>query len=814
MRTDEQASTTNPEQSKSPDAPSLKDAYPAAPSILVTIFRDKWAKTAKEKSLTLEGLRDLIASTAAATKEDLPWLKLARFGTKRSKGDSLRNNDNVVEITGIEGDHDSGEMTFEEAVRRVRDNGLCAILYTSASHAPDRPRWRVLMIASKPLLPDKRHRLMARANGIFTGTLAAESFTLSQAYHYGRVDGNPHFKIEVIDGDFIDCRGDLDANLVGKGGNLFTAYGEQHLHEPARERLARMEFEDKHRPIHLEQLGASASLLNDGLPVSEVKQIVLNATKDAAERAKEKNWNWDEEDEKIEKMCTDWLRKHPELKPRTPDDWPEPVDLWGKFDPPELPSNLLPPVIEKFARIEGRMMGADPAGIAMAALCVCAAAIPDSIKIQPKRYVDFWTESARLWVAVVGDPSTMKTPIINLAAWPVKRIDAKLFQAFLREKEQYDALPAEERRQAPPPKQVRVRIEDITVEAAQEVLKDSPDGVLCLQDELSGWFGMMDKYSGNRGGMKDRSFYLQAWNGGQYVVNRVSRGAVMIPNLSMSVLGGIQPEPLRKLASESVDDGLLQRTCPVVLRAAVSGRDEPADPINAEYGNLIDALHCTKLPEVGSDGNFFLQSAVLRFDDGAQAIRADLEKKHLELQSFEAVSKKLSAHVGKYNGILARLCVIFHCIEHAGRPLPIEVTEDTARRAADFLHKFMLPHAVAFYAGVLGLSDDHEQLTAVAGYILAHKLEKFTRRDFQRSVTTMRGLGGKDIDKVLDQMDALGWLSRGVSRRPTDLPPWHVNPRCHELFRGRANQEVKRRAAAKKLLTTRVGKRHEENEAS
>ena len=50
------------------------------------------------------------------------------------------------------------------------------------------------------------------------------------------------------------------------------------------------------------------------------------------------------------------------------------------------------------------------------------------------------------------------------------------------------------------PVQKRLCLEDTTIEAAQEVLAGSPTGVLLHQDELSGWFGSMDKYSGgNRG---------------------------------------------------------------------------------------------------------------------------------------------------------------------------------------------------------------------------------------------------------------------------------------------------------------------------
>ena len=40
---------------------------------------------------------------------------------------------------------------------------------------------------------------------------------------------------------------------------------------------------------------------------------------------------------------------------------------------------LLPEVIEQFAILNGKQMGADPAGLAVAALVTCAAAIPDKV---------------------------------------------------------------------------------------------------------------------------------------------------------------------------------------------------------------------------------------------------------------------------------------------------------------------------------------------------------------------------------------------------------------------------------------------------
>jgi hypothetical protein len=54
----------------------------------------------------------------------------------------------------------------------------------------------------------------------------------------------------------------------------------------------------------------------------------------------------------------------------------------------------------------------------------------------------------------------------------------------------------------------------------------------------------------------------------------------------------------------------------------------------------------------------------MTFDDGAQKIRKELEKKHLGLVKLEGINRKLTSHLGKYNGIFARLCVVWHCVEH------------------------------------------------------------------------------------------------------------------------------------------------------
>ena len=481
---------------------------------------------------------------------------------------------------------------------------------------------------------------------------------------------------------------------------------------------------------------------------------------------------------------------------------PKPVDLWGKFTPPDLPRGLLPPLIEEFAFAMGEQMGADPAGIAMACLCVCGAAISDDIKLKVKRHAD-WTESARIWVSVVGAPSTKKTPILSAAARPLCAIDSRMLNDWLHAMKRFNALPPEDKKGKTPPLQKRLRIEDTTIEAAQVVLEGSTEGILCYQDELSGFFGSLEKYSSGRGASTDRAFWLKSYNGGEYALNRVGRGTALIENLSVSLLGGIQPEPIRKIASEAQDDGLLQRMLPVILKTAVMGKDVPMPDVGRRYTDLVEYLNRLKQPG-------WLNMGTLQFDDAAQAIRRRQEERHLSLTLAEIVSPKLASHIGKYDGIFARLCIIWHCVKHctvdpidnfeAGPPLAQQIDAGTAQEVAQFMEQFLLPHAVAFYFGTLGLSDNHDRLCAIANYILAHQLDKITNRDVQRGDRAMRGLEDKDIRPLLEQLEAMGWLGRVPNARPSMQPIWHVNPMVHTLFADRAKKEATRRKEARAAM--------------
>ena len=143
---------------------------------------------------------------------------LAKDGPVRhcsQRKNSLRHDDNVLAISGIEGDYDGERVSFDDAVEIAEKADLACIIYTSPSHTVAKPRWRVLCPTSRELPPSDRAVMMARLNGLYRGIFAVESWTLSQSYYYGHLVGCEH-RVEVLDGTCIDRLDELDQIAKGK----------------------------------------------------------------------------------------------------------------------------------------------------------------------------------------------------------------------------------------------------------------------------------------------------------------------------------------------------------------------------------------------------------------------------------------------------------------------------------------------------------------------------------------------------------------------------------------------------------------------
>jgi hypothetical protein len=191
-------------------------------SIHWTEFSDQFAGRMVEHVHAWDALVEFIREAGGyAEKKACPWIKLATFGQQRTGKGALRHDDNVVELYGVEGDYDGMAMQPEEGIRLLERAGVRACVYTSPSHTTQKPRWRVLAPLSHPMPPSTRSALLARINGVLGGILAAESFTLSQAYYYGALADAVDYKVLVTfddpdDGHCVDELDELDELAVGK----------------------------------------------------------------------------------------------------------------------------------------------------------------------------------------------------------------------------------------------------------------------------------------------------------------------------------------------------------------------------------------------------------------------------------------------------------------------------------------------------------------------------------------------------------------------------------------------------------------------
>lgn len=103
------------------------------------------------------------------------------------------------------------------------------------------------------------------------------------------------------------------------------------------------------------------------------------------------------------------------------------------------------------------------------------------------------------------------------------------------------------------------------------------------------------------------------------------------------------------------------------------------------------------------------------------------------------------------------------------------------------------------------------RLTAVAGYILAHKVDRLTNRVIQRGDSTMRGLKRHEIENVCHQLDALGWITEVQRKRVNDPPRWDVNPEVHRIFQKRTKQETERRQRWREIIRAKTRPEEEED---
>jgi hypothetical protein len=474
---------------------------------------------------------------------------------------------------------------------------------------------------------------------------------------------------------------------------------------------------------------------------------------------------------------------------------PDLFDPWLKAPVPKFPLEVLPDKISTFVSMRAQAMGCDPSGLAMAALGTLSGALHHEFSLKMNSEEGWWV-SPRLWIMLLGTPSTKKTPILKAATKPLRDYEAELRKKYLEDLAKYeeaknaakgkkkivsDGDEEAEEVQAPvkPP---RYLVWDATPEALGRLLNENgTKGTLLQVDELAGWLTGFERYNKSGTG---RAFFLAAYDGGHHSIERIGRGSIFIENLSASVLGSVQPERMNEIKEGLDSDGLLQRFLVVLLSRSelpVEGLSTSND--SRRYHDLVHKLATFK-------------PARLILDGDAPGIMRELQGHLLDIErASEEDGGGFSSFVGKLAGVAGTLALILH-IAHCERSDDPTVEGAIAAKATRLVMEFILPHAREFYS--LAEDSPATRTRNVASWLLTSKKTSVVASELKRNVRCCRGLDLYNLNRLLGSLVAGDWLV------PADKTPvcrsWQVNRQIHTQFAGRAAEEGRRKATLAALM--------------
>ena len=485
------------------------------------------------------------------------------------------------------------------------------------------------------------------------------------------------------------------------------------------------------------------------------------------------------------------------------DTWPEPDMRLVEDDrapAPALEDDALPVRWGEWITAEAAARGCPRDYVAAGLIVAASAWMGNARHLAP---TPTWVQPPHLWAALIGAPSTGKSPALRPLVEAMRAIERKSQPAWREACAQHAALvegaraiedgwresvrTAATQGKAPPdrptgadapaaPAMPRLMAMDATTEELQRLLAGQPRGLLYARDELAGWLGNHDRYGGNGA---DRAFFLEAWDGGAYVADRVKhRGQpVRIERTSLAILGGMPPDRLRE-ALAGADDGLAARLVyiwpdPVPILPLV--RDDDAEAY-ARRAQLMAAAQRLYRLAMDGDPSGELAPRTLRLDRDALDLFDELRRE--AMQRARSLPGLAAGWHGKTPGRALRLALVYELLAWAADigSEPRAVSADAVARAGGYLDYLagMLDRVTAG----LAIGRAEADAATIARHIVGDRPAALNERTlYQRPGWAWL----RDAERRAEALHVLadaGWM-RPATRAGNGRPrgDWEVSPR-------------------------------------
>ncbi|MCZ6653211.1 MAG: DUF3987 domain-containing protein [Planctomycetota bacterium] len=410
-----------------------------------------------------------------------------------------------------------------------------------------------------------------------------------------------------------------------------------------------------------------------------------------------------------------------------------------------FPVDVLPEPLSSFVSVGSKAIGCDASYVALPLLAGLASAIGNTHRIQIKYG---WSEPSVLWCVIIGESGSLKSPAIDAALGHIRQRQAKAFSEFKQEMKEYERelevhnadmsewkktghkngepLPLSPDK----PTSGRCWCSDTTIEALAQILDNAPRGILVIRDELSGWLRSFDAYKSGKGG--DVAHYLEMHRAGHLLVDRKTgdKATISVPRAAVSIIGGIQPETLRRaLGEENFENGLAARflmTMPP--RRTKRWRNTTLDRVLEDHLNSVfDWLFSL---EAGVDENNEPRPVLVPLSpEGQQAWIRFYDDFAVEQANLTG---ELAAAMSKLEGCGARLALIVHLVRCATGELNLgdPIDAESVGKGVSLIQWFV--HETKRVYAILGETDGDREIRQIVE-LIQRKGGRISVRDFQRT---------------------------------------------------------------------------------
>jgi Protein of unknown function (DUF3987) len=471
-------------------------------------------------------------------------------------------------------------------------------------------------------------------------------------------------------------------------------------------------------------------------------------------------------------------------------------------DLPDFPMGTLSDPCQGWVERAANGAGATPAHVAVPLLGIASSLIGTARRVMASRS---WTQPMTNWAAVVGFSGTSKTPGIDATRRALSQIErdrrskiddlrcahegrveaAKAARALWKKEVESAAkgkvVSLDEYRNTVTSEPVmpaaatdpgpfvapRLYVSNVTIERLAVLLEARPQGMLMLSDELAGLFLNMSRYSGGQ----DNEFWLEAWNGNAYNVERMGRPPISVDHLLVGVVGGLQPDKLARSFRGDLD-GMYAR---VLFSWPVESPYRPlTDEVAEIEPEIVNAL--TRIIDlVDAREDSFAPRNVPLSPEAVQAFERFRQFQHDEKHALDGRERewwaKSPAHVLRLAGTLSYLTWAW-----VGGAEPARIEREFVQAAVRFVRDYFWPHSRAALRQI-GLHERHANARRLLRWIRAHDRREISVKNARREALGQT-LDADQTQELLDGLVKAGWLRKTTAQ--TDGRPiyrWEVNPK-------------------------------------